>query len=182
MVSGARKGSAYERTLCRQFSLWITNGKRDDIFWRNITSGAQFTSAARRGRQTGIPGDMKATDQLGYPFLAKFMVEFKHHKNIHLEQYLFDKAGTSPLARIIAKARAEASSAGLEPLVIAKQNRREAMVFVSPPVGFAARYAAHPPRAFYAHVLHNGAITMIPLSSFLLARPSLFLARVDKQS
>lgn len=182
MTSGPRKGSTFERTICRQLSRWVSNGARDDLFWRNVISGGQFTFAARKGKAVGVPGDLRATDPQGFEFLSLFMVECKHHKSIHLEQYLFDRAGTSPLAKIIEHARAEAAGAGLEYLLIAKQNQREAMVFASTPVGWAAWRTAHPPRAFSSHVLHNGLVTMMPISSFLLARPSLFLQRVRKAS
>jgi len=181
MVSGPRKGSAFERTICRQFSLWISNGARDDLFWRNVISGGQFTFAARQGRKTGVPGDLRATDPLGFAFLSLFLVECKHHKSIHLEQYLFDRVGSSPLAKIIDRARQDAANSSLNYIVIAKQNQREAMAFVSSEVGEVVRYAAHPPRAFLAHNLHNGREVMMPISSFLLARPSILLTRMGNQ-
>jgi len=29
----AKKGPKFERKMCKKFSLWWTNNKRDDIFW-----------------------------------------------------------------------------------------------------------------------------------------------------
>jgi hypothetical protein len=179
MVQGHSKGSSFERTLCRQFSLWITKGERNDIFWRNVISGGQFTFAASKGRKTGVPGDIRATDPLGFEFLSLFMVEAKHHRSIRLEQYMFDKTdGKGFLAKLIATERKKAETAKLHWLVIAKQNNREPMVFCTPEVMVSVLACAYPLRAFVMHLLHNNSVAMMPLSSFLLAEPTAFLRHI----
>src|SRR5262245_2386383 len=48
----AAKGSKFERDLCRQLSLWWSDGKRDDVFWRASQSGGRAKFRGRRGLQT----------------------------------------------------------------------------------------------------------------------------------
>lgn len=63
---GKGKGSAYEREKCRELSLWITEGQRDDLFWRSPTSGGRATSRAKKGLNTyGCYGDILCVDPDG---------------------------------------------------------------------------------------------------------------------
>jgi hypothetical protein len=76
------KGSGYERDMCRCFSLWWSNGKRDDIFWRTSNSGGRATVRDRVGKDTfGQCGDIQATDPVGQPFLDCFTIELKRGYN-----------------------------------------------------------------------------------------------------
>lgn len=76
MSSG--KGSSFERSICRQLSLWCSNGKRDDIYWRTAGSGGMARRRGRDGRQTrNQHGDILAVDAIGAPLLDIFTVELK---------------------------------------------------------------------------------------------------------
>ena len=78
MAKGHAKGSSFERAICKELSLWWTDGKRDDIFWRTAGSGARAT--VRRGRNCATAnsaGDICALHFSGQPFIDRFIVELK---------------------------------------------------------------------------------------------------------
>lgn len=75
---GSRKGSAFERDICKKLSLWWSEGKRDDIFWRTASSGARATQRRKIGRSTyGGDGDICAIDPIGQPLLDKYVFSLK---------------------------------------------------------------------------------------------------------
>jgi hypothetical protein len=75
---GPRKGSSFERRICKELSLWWSGGERDDIFWRTAGSGARATVRGRKGQTTAnSEGDLAALDPIGEPFLQVFHVEMK---------------------------------------------------------------------------------------------------------
>jgi len=126
------KGSTWERMVGVDLSLWITRGARADLFARSVGSGSRFTRAAQRQAETAQPGDLSAAHELAFPFLRVFMVECKHRRSIDLAGYLFGRHdGQSFLAVTIAKAREEAARAKLQWMVIAKQDHKEPLVFIS---------------------------------------------------
>jgi hypothetical protein len=72
------KGSEFERQLSKAFSLWFTNGKRDDIFYRTAASGARATQRMKKQMTTAdSAGDMCAMDPIGKPLTAVALFEFK---------------------------------------------------------------------------------------------------------
>ena len=66
------KGPSFERDCCRLLSLWITNGKRDDVLWRNRV---RITSKTKHAEYQ--LGDVTAAHALGIPFISVFNVELK---------------------------------------------------------------------------------------------------------
>lgn len=72
------KGSDFERTICKQLSLWWSSGKRDDIFWRTAGSGARATTRRKQGRATAnSSGDIAALDMEGKPLVECITFELK---------------------------------------------------------------------------------------------------------
>ena len=72
------KGSDFERSLCKKFSLWWTNNERDDVFWRTSQSGGRATERKKKGKTTaGSYGDMMSVSKVGKPFEDIFVMEFK---------------------------------------------------------------------------------------------------------
>jgi hypothetical protein len=75
--SGNKKGSTFERKICKRLSLWWTSGKHDDIFWRSDTSGGRATS--RKGKRTyGQHGDICAKHPSGRALIELCAIECKH--------------------------------------------------------------------------------------------------------
>ena len=68
----SNKGANFEREASRKLSLWLTDGKRDDVFWRNRTRITSNTPNAEMQL-----GDMTAVHIVGVPFIELFNVEFK---------------------------------------------------------------------------------------------------------
>jgi hypothetical protein len=79
------KGNSFERQIAKQLSLFLSKGERDDLVWRNTSSGARFTNRFKKGMQTeNQSGDISYTHELSIPFFTKFNVECKAYQDIKL--------------------------------------------------------------------------------------------------
>lgn len=86
------KGSKFERDVCKQLSLWWTDNKRDDIFWRTSGSGARAKTRSKKGNSTfGQYGDVQATDPIGQPLIDLCTIEIKKGYFKHSYFDLIDK-------------------------------------------------------------------------------------------
>lgn len=157
---GKNKGSEWERATGRALSLWLTNEERKDIFSRNVLSGGTFTLAESKGAKSShMPGDLMAAHPLAFKFLERFSVECKHLASIGLEAYFWDTRGGKDLGEIIRLAKRQAASIGLEYMLIARQNRRDPLIFVNGDIGKQILGASRGTRAAIFpmyHLLHRG--------------------------
>lgn len=161
---GKTKGSAYEREVGNQISLWLSHGTRKDLLCRTVGSGAQFTSAARRGNMAGKPGDLMAQDGAAFGFCEKFVVEVKHWKDLELIRFMFRQG---ELYDAMLKVVKEANGATPPKFwwLVAKQNNRPALLFMS----YAALSEVVPMR-IERHALFNDMIAvMFRFDEFLKA-------------
>jgi hypothetical protein len=117
---GKGKGSAFERKVCAQLSLWVTNGKKKDVFWRSSMSGGRATIHVKRGDKNRQAGDIAAVAAEGYEFTDVFFVECKHVKSLALQGFFLSNIG--PLAKFWKKVSKQARDHGKLPMIIAKQN------------------------------------------------------------
>jgi len=103
---GKAKGAAFERDICRRLSLWYTNGKQDDVFWRSAISGGRATTSGRTtyfyhskgkrpriGRREAkelphVAGDVCAVHPEGFKFVDEWFVECKHVRDLQLHRFL----------------------------------------------------------------------------------------------
>jgi hypothetical protein len=69
---GSEKGQGFEREICRYLSFWWSEGKADDIFWRNRTHITSKTPFAEKQL-----GDVACMKTPGLPFIETFNVELK---------------------------------------------------------------------------------------------------------
>ena len=77
-INSKNKGSAFERAIAKQLSLWWTHGERSDIFYRSASSGARATNAHRNGGAiANAEGDIVYSDAIGKPFTDFFCIELK---------------------------------------------------------------------------------------------------------
>jgi hypothetical protein len=67
------KGSAFENHICRELSLWWTDGARKDIFGRTRGSGGKLG----RGGSKWEGGDIGFVDPIGEPLIRYVNVEAK---------------------------------------------------------------------------------------------------------
>ena len=128
--TGKSKGSAFERRICQHLSLWATNGKRRDVFWRSAMSGGRATLLQRKGRvASNISGDIAAVGKEGHELLDRFSIECKSYKDLGLVAFLL---GTHKglLSSFWNHHRGVAISAGKRPMVIAKQNNMPVVVLL----------------------------------------------------
>lgn len=122
------KGSEFERVVCRQLSLWLSRGLRDDLFWRSAASGARATVRFRKGFSNRTQtGDISAIDPQGSRLTDRFMVECKFYRDLNLKG-LFDKDKKEGFSSFWDKCQQDAEKASKLPMLVAKQNQARALV------------------------------------------------------
>ncbi|OQB42010.1 MAG: hypothetical protein BWY04_00496 [candidate division CPR1 bacterium ADurb.Bin160] len=78
MSNSKEKGKSFEREICKKLSLWISNDKRDDIFWLTSGSGSRATTRFKKNKSTAYQGgDITFTDPVGEPLIKNFHIELK---------------------------------------------------------------------------------------------------------
>lgn len=123
MVNGKNKGSSYEREISKKLSLWLSEGKRDDILWRTQNSGGRFTIRRKKGIDTqNQDGDITSTDPSAQFFSDIFTVELKRYKDINLWSIITGKGGG--LMSFWEQTCRQAESSNKIPILIAKQNQK----------------------------------------------------------
>jgi hypothetical protein len=131
MTNGAAKGSAYERTLAKELSLWWTSGRRDDIFWRSSQSGGRATQRAKQGKKTANAcGDLCAQNHEGQDLLDLFTIELKRGYNSYTIHDLIEgaKGGLTSFVNQSAKA---ASLAGTPYWLLVHKRDRKPAIYVT---------------------------------------------------
>jgi hypothetical protein len=131
----ASKGSSFERKICKQLSLWWSEGKRDDIFWRSSQSGGRATSRAQKGLSTyGSYGDIAAVDPIGEPLLKLFTIELKRGDSHKTPADLIDVEGDNskhPWMKCLQQTIRQHKAAGsVGWMMIFKRDFRAAMVCI----------------------------------------------------
>ena len=77
-MSGKSKGGNFEREISVKLSLWFTEGKKDDIFYRTQSSGARATQRNKSKKTTeGQHGDIAATCKEGESLIKIWSIECK---------------------------------------------------------------------------------------------------------
>jgi len=130
-----KKGPNFERDICKQLSLWWTDGERDDVFWRTSGSGARATTRRKKDIKTKYEyGDVAFTDPVGQPLIDTFLIELKRgYTNGISVLYLLDKkAGNDALLlEWWKKAEEERKFAKRKySIIIFRRNKREACILM----------------------------------------------------
>lgn len=121
--AGKAKGGAFERLICKQLSLWVSNNKRDDIFWRSAMSGGRATVQAKKGKKNLTQqGDITAIDPSGDWLTKRFIIECKNYKNLHITSLIYQVPKTNSIIEFIAKLTELSETNNKYYLLIAKQN------------------------------------------------------------
>lgn len=155
---GPLKGAAFERHLCVRFSLWVSNGKRRDLFWRTAMSGGRATVALKRGEKIRQSGDMGSIAPEGHVLTDTYFFEFKHVNDIQFEAFVLKNKGS--LAKWWTKTRRQAKQYNRTPVLIAKGNHMPTLV-ITPIVNMVNNQPV---------ALLNGCVIGL-LDSVLLSRP-----------
>jgi hypothetical protein len=92
------RGFAFEREVCRLFSLWWSGGSDDMLLWRTAGSGSCATTRRKGGKATkGQDGDVGAIDPAIAPLIRFWNVECKHgYKASSFHDLLDRPRGHSP--------------------------------------------------------------------------------------
>ncbi len=129
------KGSNYERDVCKQLSLWWSNGKREDIFWRTSGSGARATTRSKTKQKTfGQYGDVQATDPIGQPLIDLCTIELKRGYSHETFANLIETSQTANArpcmySKFIEQAQSDMTkSDALWWLLIVKRDRRKPII------------------------------------------------------
>lgn len=129
------KGNSFERLICKQLSLWWSEGKSDDIFWRTASSGGRSTQRAKKGKATkNHDGDIGCVDASGQPFLDLFILECKIGYSKESIHDIIDAGPSSAKSKIlgwIEKLEMQRKRLG-KPwwLLIHRRDRREPLAFM----------------------------------------------------
>lgn len=130
MKNPSRKGSAFEREVCKRLSEWWTADARSDVFWRTTTSGARATNRAAKGQSTyGQYGDIQATDPMGEPLLKLICFELKcGYPTVSVGDLLDTVNGGKVWNEWIKKAKRSAEGAkSCHWMIVFKKGRRQSM-------------------------------------------------------
>ncbi len=127
------KGSNFERKICKELSLWWTDGDRDDIFWRTSQSGGRATQRKKTGRGTANQyGDIQATDPIGQPLISLCTIELKKGYGHRTFYDLIDKLPSQtkqPYLQFIRQAKLQSNLAGTPWwLIIVSRDRKEPVI------------------------------------------------------
>ena len=131
-TGGAKaKGNSFEIKICRELSLLISNGKRNDLLWRSALSGGRATIQLRNDilNQTQA-GDISSIDVLSHWLIRDYMIECKHYANLEFTSGFLSNTGS--LYRFWASLLKDATRRGKAPMLIAKQNNRPIIMLTSP--------------------------------------------------
>jgi hypothetical protein len=77
-MGGSKKGGRFEREVCTDLSLWWSDGKEDDLFWRSAGSGGRSTRRKKKGSRTkNQGGDITGTCEDALLLISKVAFELK---------------------------------------------------------------------------------------------------------
>ena len=126
-----QKGAEFERAMSTLLSLWVTSGKRRDVFWRTAMSGGRSKAAKLAGRagNTAQDGDVCSVSPEGHDLTEAFTIECKFYKQIDWAATIYGHDGD--FGRFWRQAQRDADNASKRPLLIVKENRREELVAMS---------------------------------------------------
>lgn len=124
-------GNNYERELSKKLSLWFTDGKSDDVCWRDLGSGNRSTIRKKQGKDSIRDGDIVATDHIYQPFFDKFHIDAKSLRNVHLMLINQNNIKSSQLFKEWLKVESDAVHFNKIPLMFVKaRNDRKIPDFI----------------------------------------------------
>lgn len=124
---GKTKGGTFERLICVKLSKWVSEGKKDDLFWRSAMSGGRATVGAKKGiKRDSQSGDISAIAPEGHKLTNSFSIECKTYASLMLEGLLFEKKGG--ISSFWSQTVRDALNSEKMPMLIAKQNRSSVLL------------------------------------------------------
>lgn len=131
---GVSKGSAFERRVCKELSLWWSGGERDDLLWRTAASGGRATVRSKAGKSntSGGYGDITSTDPRSRVLTRVFAFELKKGYNKYTVHDLIDRTDRTAVQAwelwVRQAARSAEQAKALTWALIHKRDQREAVI------------------------------------------------------
>lgn len=173
---GKKKGSAFEREVAKELSLWLTKGKDSKQLIRSVLSGGWTAHRRTSKEKWRHAGDLAPNGPAGDIFREVVAVECKHYGTIDLYTYW---AESSLLNVWWKKITEEAHEADVSPMLVFRGNLRPTMVALDVGIWTQLMGVGAQPKAVLkarqsaVHLTAWHAVLM-PLSDFVkCARPEL---------
>jgi len=120
------KGAQFERDICVILSKWITNGSREDVFWRSAMSGGRATVGYKSGKKlSSQAGDISCIQPIGHRFIQEFVPECKFYANLDYQGLL---TGRGKLLQFWNVLNEQSRRYKKHPFLICRQNRMHSYV------------------------------------------------------
>lgn len=121
-MNGKEKGNSFEREVSKLLSLFLSEGKEDDLLYRTASSGARYTSRKQRGKETrNQNGDITSINPKADDFINSVNIEVKHYKDIGLWS-LFTGSSSSSILEFWKQVKRDSELTSKLPMLIVKQN------------------------------------------------------------
>jgi hypothetical protein len=128
---GKDKGSNFERSISRQLSLLVSDGKRTDCFWRSAMSGGRATLQLNQDIiNQAQAGDISAISREGLWLIDNYQIECKHYADLEFASGFLSNTGK--LFSFWGSLTKDSLRRGKNPLLIAKQNNRPIVMLTLP--------------------------------------------------
>ena len=159
---GKSKGSSFERKVCHLLSMWISDGKHDDLFWRSAMSGGRASVVFKKGGQNRTQcGDITAIHPDGNPLTDRYLISCKFYKDLKIAGAVIGNKGG--LSAFWTECVTEAKQHGKLPMLISKQNNTDPFICLNAAgvdnFGVLRKFIAQLPTA--------GGVQILWLSTFL---------------
>jgi hypothetical protein len=129
--SGKQKGSAFERAVCKDLSLWVSKGNDENVFWRSAMSGGRATVQNKRGvTNKSQSGDISAVSEEGYPYTDKYYFECKFYKTLNVKSLVYNKQLKNSILDFWCTNLIKAKEVNKELILIAKENNNPTLFCV----------------------------------------------------
>jgi hypothetical protein len=182
------KGSSFEREVAHNLSVWWTQGKRTDIFYRSNASGARFTQRKKAGKNTANQaGDLSFTDSEGELLIQNFNFELKTGYGSKTKSGItrwdaldfIDSQQKEPvLKKMWSQCYRDAVTSNRKPVLIFRRNNRR------PCIAFLAEYFQHLIHYFNVpdcSVVQIDGLIILSLEDFFIWIPDIRPALVVKK-
>jgi|WetSurMetagenome_2_1015567.scaffolds.fasta_scaffold05051_2 hypothetical protein len=129
------KGGSFENEICKQLSLWWSDGQRDDLLRRTAGSGGQATSRWKGGKDTANQhGDISFSDEIAKPLIDRYNIECKTGYASTVKWDILDLIDSKQKITVIEKfwdqCAYDAARTNKTPLLIFRRNGRGKCVMI----------------------------------------------------
>ncbi len=163
---GKRKGSEFERKVCKDLSCWVSKGTRDDIFWRSACSGGRATVNIKKGGENASQlGDISMVDSAGATLIDNFVIECKNYADLKLSSFIYGTPKSEGVLKFWGDLSDICNGAQKLPMLVCKENGKPALIAVSNGLVVALHNAGLTLPAYVLYTKYN--LCLFNLDEFL---------------